>query len=156
MKTKIFHIALLFIFIIGTAQAQERRSKEDRIKAVKVAFITEELELTPKQSEGFWPLYNEMHQKIRALRKEGRGKPDIDKMSDAELETWLDNHLKIEEDKIGLQRTYIQKFKAVISIRQVAKLSRAEHRFKRELLNRSKERREGREGKEGRGGRSHH
>lgn len=150
---KIFHIALLFIFIIGTAQAQDRRSKEDRIKAVKVAFITEELDLTPKQSQEFWPLYNELHQKMRALRKNGKGKADIDEMSDTELESWLDNHLKIEEEKIGLQRAYIHKFKTVISIRQVAKLSRAEHRFKRELLRRSKERREG---KEGRGGRSPH
>ena len=151
MKNKLFHIVLLLVILVSSAYAQEPRSKEDRIKAVKVAYITEELALTPKQSQAFWPIYNELQEKLKNLRKESRGKPDIDKMSDKELEAWLNDHLKAEEEKIALQRTYIQKFKTAISIRQIAKLSRAEHRFKRELLKRAKDRKEG-QGGERRGG----
>ena len=155
MKIRLFHIALLFLFVMTSAQAQQPRSKEERIKAVKIAFITEELELTAKQSQGFWPLYNELQDKLKALRKENKGKPDIDNMSDQELEAWLDNHLRVEEEKIATHRAYIQKFKTVISIRQIAKLSQAERRFKHELLKRAKERREagGRRGGGAHGGR---
>jgi hypothetical protein len=140
MKT--IYLLLLLFFVTSNTQAQDR-TKEDRIKAVKVAFITEELALTPEQSQNFWPLYNELQNKLDGLRKSEREKPDMEKMSDAELEAWLDGHLKQEEERIALHRAYIQKFKTAITIRQIVKLSMAERRFKRELLEHIKEKREG-------------
>jgi hypothetical protein len=144
MKNIMKPICLLLFLVFATSyiQAQDR-SKEDRIKAVKAAFITEELALTPEQSQNFWPLYNELQNKLDGYKKGEREKPDFDKMSDAELEAWLDGHLKQEEERIALQRAYIQKFKAVITMRQIVKLSMAERRFKKELLEHIQERREG-------------
>ena len=49
----------------------------------------------------------------------------------------------LEEKKIALHRSYTEQFKKVITIRQVVKLTQSEHRFRKELLRRSKERREG-------------
>lgn len=143
MKRNIMYGFLLFILSISISQAQERRSKEERIQALKVAFITEELNLTPEQSQGFWPLYNELQGKLKKLKKDRIKRPDIDNMSDAELEKLLENHLKVEEEKAALNRTYAQRFKKVITIRQVVKLTQSEHRFRKELLRRAKERREG-------------
>lgn len=143
MKRNIIYGFLLFILSINMIQAQEHRSKEERIQALKVAFITEELALTPEQSQDFWPLYNELQGKLKELRK-GRIKHlDIDNMSDAELEVLLENRLKMEEEKIALHRTYAERFKKVLTIRQVVKLTQSEHRFRKELLQRAKERREG-------------
>lgn len=130
------------MFLTYNAHTQEHRSKEERIKALKLAFITEELALTPEQSQGFWPLYNELQGKLKELRRAHKKKRDFDSMSDHEIEVFLDKHLKIEEDKIKLQRAYIQKFKKVISLQQIVKLTRAEHHFRKELLKRSRERRE--------------
>jgi len=124
-------------------QAQEHRSKEERIQALRVAFITEELALTPEQSQGFWPLYNELQGKLKVLKKNHKKRPDIDNMSDVELEALLENHLKMEEEKIALHRSYAQRFKKVITIRQIVKLTQSEHRFRKELLRRAKERRDG-------------
>jgi hypothetical protein len=124
-------------------QAQEHRSKEERIQALKVAFITEELNLTPEQSQGFWPLYNEFQGKLRELKKSRIKRLNLDEMSDAELEVLLEGHLAVEEKKIALHRSYTEQFKKVITIRQVVKLTQSEHRFRKELLRRSKERREG-------------
>jgi hypothetical protein len=143
MKRNITYGFLLFILSINMLQAQGHRSKNERIQALKVAFITEELALTPEQSQVFWPLYNEMQDKLQALKK-GRVKhPDIDSMSDAELEALLEKHLKREEEKIALHRTYSERFKKVLTIRQVVKLTQSEHRFRKELLRRARERREG-------------
>jgi polyphosphate kinase len=143
MKRNIIYGCLLFILSINMLQAQERRSKEERIHALKVAFITEELNLTPEQSQGFWPLYNELQKKLKELRKSRIKRLNLDDLSDAELETLLENHLKVEEEKVALNRAYVQKFKKVITIRQVLKLAQSEHRFRKELLQRAKERREG-------------
>ena len=143
MKKNIIYGFLLFIFSISISQAQERRSKEERIQALKVAFITEELGLTPEQSQQFWPLYNELQGKLKVLKKKRIKRPDVDNMSDAELENLLENQLNAEEEKVALNRTYIQRFKKVLTIRQVVKLTQSEHRFRKELLQRAKERREG-------------
>lgn len=143
MKRNIIYGFLLFILSISMIQAQEHRSKEERIQALRVAFITEELALTPEQSQGFWPLYNELQGKLKALKRNHKKRPDIDNMSDAELEALLENHLKMEEEKIALHRSYAQRFKKVITIRQIVKLTQSEHRFRKELLRRAKERREG-------------
>jgi hypothetical protein len=142
MKRNIIYGFLLFVLSINITQAQEHRSKEDRIQALKVAFITEELDLTPEQSQGFWPLYNELQGKLKQLKKSRMKRLDLDKMSDAELETILENYLKAEEEKTVLHRSYTERFKKVITIRQVIKLTQSEHRFRKELLRRAKERRE--------------
>lgn len=143
MKKNILYGFLLFILSINMLQAQERRSKEERIQALKVAFITEELNLTPEQSQGFWPLYNELQDKLKELRKNRIKRLNLEELSDAELETLLENHLKTEDERVALNRTYVERFKKVITIRQVLKLTQSEHRFRKELLQRAKERREG-------------
>lgn len=48
--------------------AQSGKLSEDKRKefeAQKVAFFTQEMELTPEEATKFWPLYNEMQQKMR-------------------------------------------------------------------------------------------
>jgi len=146
---KIINILSLLLLLTITVQAQEGRSREERVKAIKVAFITEELQLTTDQSAQFWPIYNEFQDKLKALRKSYRNRVDVDAMSDEELEAWLEGHLKKEEEKAILHRAYVEKFKTVISIRQIVKLSKAERQFKRKLLERAKERREGGGGRRG-------
>lgn len=147
MKRNIIYGFLLFILSINLSQAQEHRSKDERIQALKVAFITEELDLTPEQSQGFWPLYNELHAKLHQLKKNRMKGFDVEGLSDEALEALLEKHLKAEEEKVVLHRRYVERFKKVLTIRQVVKLTQSEHRFRRELLRRAKERRGGGRGK---------
>lgn len=142
MIENIKYIILFLLLMAGMSINAQDLSKEERIKAVKVAFITEELALTPEQSQNFWPLYNELQSKLEGCKRNEKEKLDFDKMSDAELEAWLDGHLKHEEERIALHRTYIQKFKTAITMRQIVKLSMAERRFKKELLEHIREKRE--------------
>ena len=39
--------------------------KRKEFEAQKIAFFTQEMELTPEEAVVFWPLYNEMQQKMR-------------------------------------------------------------------------------------------
>ncbi len=149
-------VFILFSFALNMQAQEPPRSKEDRIKAVKIAFITEELNLTPEESQGFWPIYNEMEEKHKEMRKRAREdkKPDFETMSDAEVASWLDEHIAMEEAKVALHKEYIQKFKKVIPVRKIAKLLEVEHKFKKELLRRMQEHRgEHGPGPGGRGGR---
>lgn len=43
---------------------QERKAEREAVHAQRIAFITQEVGLTPAEAEKFWPLYNEMDHKV--------------------------------------------------------------------------------------------
>ena len=70
MKTsKLLTIFFLMITSISIAQPRLKEKKE-KIKALKIAYITEELELTSEEASKFWPLFNAYEDKQRELRQE--------------------------------------------------------------------------------------
>ena len=65
-KTLVF--GLLLSTAAGMAQPKmgdraEIEKKKEKIEAIKVAYISEELELTVAESQAFWPVYNELQSK---------------------------------------------------------------------------------------------
>ena len=62
-------LILLFYCAGFNAYAQEH-NKHERIKALKVSFITEKLELSATEAEKFWPIYNTYDSQIHDLRHE--------------------------------------------------------------------------------------
>ena len=65
MKTKI--LLLLFLSFSLSIFAQDQ-TKRDRIKALKVSFLTTELNLSSEESAKFWPIYNSHEQKEWELK----------------------------------------------------------------------------------------
>lgn len=140
MKTKI--ISLLFIIMSSLIFAQPRfQQKKEQIKALKIAYITDELQLTPEESAKFWPLYNTYDDKQKELRQEKLksymnrlNNGDIDKMSDKEATVFL-NQMETTEDEVYQSRKkFIASLKGVISPVKIIKLKKAEEEFNRKLL----------------------
>jgi len=77
---KLYPILFLLLSFNFYAQSDKDKFKEKReqIKAMKVAFLTTELDLTSSEAEKFWPLYNTYddkqfelrHQKMKEYYKE--------------------------------------------------------------------------------------
>jgi hypothetical protein len=118
------------------AQLEPDLPLTDRMKAMKVAFITEKIGLTPEQSQGFWPVYEEFQNKQRDIRQANRPGKNINQMSDVELEKYLYQNLENEAQLLELKRTYLERFQEVITIRQIALLQRAERDFNRQVVER--------------------
>ena len=142
MKTLIFKITL-FLFVVAAcfpAFSQDRHhpSKErlQNIQNAKIAFITEKLNLTPEQSQKFWPIYNQLENEREALREKSRTlrNENLEAMTDAEIRTALDNRLKWRQSELNLDKQYLERFLRVISVRQLATLYRSEREFTRVLL----------------------
>jgi Spy/CpxP family protein refolding chaperone len=142
MKTLLFKITLvLFVMVAGLpAWAQDRHypSKErlQNIQNAKIAYITEKLNLTPEQSQKFWPLYNQLETERNALREKSRDlrNVNLEAMSDAEIRTALNNRLSWRQSELDLDKQYMDKFLRVISVRQLATLYRSEREFMKVLL----------------------
>lgn len=122
-----------------------REQRMERIKAMKVGFITQKLELTTKESEQFWPVYHEFEAEQRKLRQQYMGNLKKDEPKDRESEMAamqsVEDNLDFQEAMIALKRKYKDRFLKVISAQQVASLYQAEREFKMMLLDRLRDRR---------------
>ena len=121
--------------VLFAQQGPRGEQAKQRIEAYKIAFFTEKLQLSPEESQAFWPLYNEFEDARMELRKKYRldGKR-LELLSDSELEDYIEQQLKMEEEMVKLRRDYINKFKEILPIRKVAMLQKVDNEFKRQLL----------------------
>lgn len=136
MKT-LFTTMLLIVFTVsGFAQGQ----RGERIKAMKTAFITEQLELTPSEAEKFWPVYNKFEREIHALKRQEREQmrnsqgENVKNISDAQAKEILDHLSKIRTQEIELYKQREQELLKHISPAKVLRLRKAEHDFQMQLL----------------------
>lgn len=145
MKTKsIFIIAILiseFIFAQGPPVPEGRR---ENVEAVKIAYITRELNLTPQEAQIFWPVYNQFQNEMDALRKDKRDdkremKKGLEQRTEPEIAKMVDEVIINEQRELDVKKKYHAEFKKVLPIRKVAQLYRAEQEFKREVLKRMRE-----------------
>ena len=137
-KYKIWLVIILSGFYSVKLFAQNNDKKE-KIESFKVAFITQKLNLSSKEAQLFWPLYNEYLDKMETLKnarkKELRSSNNsIDNYTEKELELMLENEFISKEKEVELSKEYFYKFKTAISVKKVTLLYKAEDEFKRELL----------------------
>ena len=128
-----------------TIHAQERDDQE-QIKALKVAFFTERLNLNSEEATVFWPLYNEHQAQKEALRKEQRESLDarfknLDAVSEADARKTLERYLELEEREEELDKMFYQKISREFSAKRTLELFRAERDFRRRLLKEYRKRR---------------
>ncbi|GAB4277741.1 MAG: hypothetical protein Kow0068_00970 [Marinilabiliales bacterium] len=144
MKNTVLTLTIILIsFYVYGQPGHNKCSRHEKIKAEKVAFLTNELDLTVEEAQKFWPLYNEMEDKLEKLRKESRearklAPEKIETLSDSEIEKLLDEQMKRKEEMVAIEMEYYKKFKNVLPIRKVLKLHQAEKDFTHVLLNKLK------------------
>ncbi len=130
---KRYIIAFTFMGMAAFSMAQDGRL-QDRIEAQRIAFITEQLQLTPEEAQQFWPVYNEYRDKEIALNKEKIPTRGMALMNDQEAADHLDKILDIEQQVLTAKIDYTNQLKRVLSPRKILKLYAAERQFKERLL----------------------
>lgn len=147
MKKLLILTAVVLLSSLQFAKAQDELepSKRERLEALKVAYLTEKLSLTPEEAQQFWPVYNELDSKLMEIRSKRRKnrldtKANHSEMSDSELAAAVENELAFEQQELDLKKEYNERFKKILPIKKVAKLYAAEHGFRKELLHRAKDR----------------
>jgi hypothetical protein len=119
----------------------QRQQKKERVKQLKIAFFTEELDLTEDEAEKFWPIYNEMEEKVKVEKRKkvmatNAIKNGFDTMSDAEIETKMKEALDARISEAELEKEYLVKIGDAIGFKKAAKVVSLEAQFKRELVKR--------------------
>jgi Spy/CpxP family protein refolding chaperone len=143
-------LPLLIAFISLNVNAQEGpfiRKKKEQIKALKVAFITNELALTSDEATKFWPLFNAFEEKQQEIKKQklkGYLKRvddgSFDNLSEKEATTMLAQMESTEDELYQLKKKFISNLKGIISPIKILKLKKAEENFNRKLLQQYRDR----------------
>lgn len=129
MKQKMKRIGFILMLLLTTLSfgllAQETREQRfERIRAVKIALITERVKLSSSQAEHFWPVYHRYETEFRTLRKANKENRD---------------EIKFQEDLLNLRKSYRNEFLKIITEQQLQDLYDAEREFKKILLERLKD-----------------
>lgn len=132
----------------GDGHHRGERMPEEKIKALKIAYLTSKLSLTSEEAQAFWPVYNtyqdakfELHKAQMSISK--KLKTYLDVLTDAELNKLLDEYMVLEQKEANLKVEYLQKFRKILPVRKVALLQKAERDFKVEVLRELKKRGDG-------------
>ncbi len=133
------HILLVIALVSCTFMHGQRKQDREKIKSLKIAYITEKLDLTSKEAEAFWPVYNSHENKIEELRKKERSqgrnkKVDLALLSEKEAADLLNAQLELEQMKDDEKIGFIQKVSSILSAKKTLLLIEAEEEFKRKLI----------------------
>jgi hypothetical protein len=118
---------------------------EEKIKALKVAFLASRLNLSTAEAQVFWPVYNayqdakmEVHRAQLKLAKTLATKFDV--LTEAEMNKMLDEHISLKQKESNLEIENLQKLRTILPVKKIALLQKAERDFKIEVLREYKNR----------------
>lgn len=146
MRTIIITIAICLITLPGFAQkGGGKQERAERLKALKIGFITEKLALTPDEAKGFWPIYDEYEAKMQASRKAAkldRAEARIywDDMTDQQAEDLIDDYFARQQEELDLRESTTKRLKKVLPVKKVAQFWASEAKFRARVLKEIKNR----------------
>lgn len=111
---KNLYLILFFTVLAQFAFAQEEqpaRNKHEDIEALKVAFISRELQLSPEDAQKFWPLYNQYSKELQSVKFDA---PDV---------------LERDEKVLNLRKRYKEPFTKILGQQRINNMYNAEGKF---------------------------
>jgi hypothetical protein len=109
---------LPILFLICTLNLFSQQSQDpdgSRIEALKIAYLTKKLNLSPEEAQRFWPVYNNYASELREARAEQR------RNKATEIET--------EEKILNIRKKYNKEFSNALSAEKVNTFFRSEREF---------------------------
>jgi hypothetical protein len=98
MKKIVFILSLLFLhnyFCVAQTQLDTGRNK---IEGIKETYMNKELNLTPEETQKFWPTYNNYFKEIRQARK-----------------SHPNDEVAFEEKVVEIRKKYKDNFKSILN-----------------------------------------
>jgi prenyltransferase beta subunit len=136
-------IILLLIMVIPSVSGQVRQGNVIRkIQAKKVAFFNEKLQLTPDESEQFWPVYNDYSNRKNLINQQRNSLmayyiQNENNLNEKEMTETLEKILDFQRQETALMENYTNKFRQFMSDSKVIKIFVTELQFRKYLLTQS-------------------
>ena len=149
MKKVISVLCALVVLSMGASaqnhQGQRRggdKGWRERVRAEKVAFLTQEIDLTESEAQVFWPIYNEIQKAQREGFEEVKKAYDamakgVEEKKDAkEMEKLVTAYIDAKEKNEGIETKYLNKLLKELPAEKVARYYVAEEKFRHQQIGR--------------------
>ena len=145
MKKTILTLLFALIATIGAFAQQspppageKKYPSPDEIMSQKIAFFTQELDLTPEEAQAFWPVYNAGWKKAEAARKEIRhtlrevnaALKQEPAASDAQINALMEKYFKALQTEAQIKADTYAEVSKVIPLAKAAKACTLEEKFR--------------------------
>lgn len=122
---------LIFSFVLGgftAAKAQEDQpgneaERQQKIQALYVAYITDQLKLTPEEAQKFWPVHSQFATDLRSVKED---LPELEK----------------QQLILNVKKRYQENFSRILGPNRCERFFRMDGEFKRKLLERIRKQRQ--------------
>lgn len=117
------------------------RQWQERIESEKIAFLTNEMSLTPKEAQTFWPIYNQAQKEQReAIEASMKAFGELDKAirdgkTGKEINTLLEKYTRAIDSQ-DTSSKYLKEYLKILPAEKVAKLFLGEEKFRQSQINR--------------------
>lgn len=131
---------LVLLWLIPTCIWAQDLENREQIKALKVSFLTTELQMSPEEAQRFWPLYHqyddqrfELHRRRKALMQQFRNL-SVKEMDDKEAERLLAQMERLDDEYYDNRKKMLAALRPIMSSKRILQLKKAEDDFNRKLL----------------------
>lgn len=119
---KFLLITTILMGSLFAAKAQDDQSgdeakRQEKIKALYVAYITQELNLNADEAQKFWPLHAQFETDIKAVKSD---MPELEK----------------QQTVLNIKKKYQENFNRILGPKRCERFFRMDGEFKRKLLDR--------------------
>ena len=141
--SKIVPAIILIAFSSGVYGQQEGPLK--KLESMRIAFITEKLDLSSSEAEKFWPVYRDYANRNDRITEERRSlyryaSKNAEYISESEINELLEKHLNLQKEESNLTEKFNSRFLQILPPKKVLILYTTENQFKTFILNQIMER----------------
>ena len=145
MKEKIKAIVLALtigIFLAGVTMpalaedkpADNMQLVKEKIKADKKLFVADNMQLTEKESKGFWPVYESFQKDIgkhneKLIKLIEDYAQNYETMTDQKAQAMTRDYLALEAARVKLLQSYVPKFSKVLGDKKTARYLQLENKI---------------------------
>ncbi len=104
-------------------QAGDETKRQEKIKALYVAYITQELNLTADEAQKFWPLHAQFETELKGVKQD---MPELDK----------------QQAVLNIKKKYQENFNRILGNKRCERFFKMDGEFKRKLLERIRKQRQ--------------
>ncbi len=121
------------VALVATAAPSFAQSATDEIELIRVIIEAERkvvvatnMNLSDAESEAFWPVYNEFETAVRSVNDKRLKilielSRNFEMLTDEQAADLLEEHFKFQEERVKVRKSYMKKFKKVLSGKQLAR-----------------------------------
>lgn len=116
MKNILLTLGFTFAFIFS-AFSQQNPDREDKIQALYIAYISQQLNLTQDEAKQFWPVHTQYDAELKAISR-------------------TQNELDIQQASLNIKKKYQDKFVKILGAERTNNFYKTDAEFRKRMVER--------------------